>query len=110
MKKHYFIILLIVSLLLPGCFTKWETKDKLLFTGFVGLHAIDTAQSWDIWEDSACVELNPCITSQEELIAVKLLGVGIVYFAAKLVPKYRTKILTIGCGIQGGAVAWNFTQ
>jgi len=42
--KYWIVIL--VCFTLSGCFTKWETKDKLLFASYAGLTAVDTAQSW----------------------------------------------------------------
>jgi len=100
--KRYIIPILCLSLALQGCFTRWDTKDRILFGSLVALHVVDGAQSWDIWDGPERSELNPGITSQESLILVKLAAVGFFYAAAELLPKYRTSILSCGCMVQGG--------
>ncbi len=106
--KYWIVIL--VCFTLSGCFTKWETKDKLLFASYAGLTAVDTAQSWGIWDDPERRELNPLITSQEGFITIKILGTGAIYLLADSFEDQRTMILTIGNVLIGGAVVWNFSQ
>ena len=102
---------IIIAILFQGCgFQKWETKDKLLFTSFAGLQAVDTAQSWNIWDDPDRTELNPLITSQEGLVAIKLLSTGAIYLLADYFEDGRTTILTVGNILVSGVVVWNITQ
>ena len=116
MQKNSYLIIsavcfaLVFAILFQGCFTKWETKDKVLFASFAGLQAVDTAQSWGIWDDPSREELNLCITSRESLVMIKALSTGIIYFIADWFKDQRTKILQVSCSVIAGGVFWNFTQ
>ena len=112
-RNSYLIISLICfavcfALLFQGCFTKWETKDKLLFASFAGLQAVDTAQTWGTWDDPDRTELNPCIKNESGLVALKLFGTGVIYLIADWFEDARTEILAVNCGLMGGVVGWNF--
>ena len=116
MQKNSYLIIgivcfaLIFAILLQGCFTRWETKDKVLFASFAALQTVDTVQTLGILDDPGREELNPCITGQGSLVALKLLSTGVIYLIADWFEDARTEALAVGCGIMGGVVGWNFSQ
>jgi len=100
--------LLIVILLLQGCFANWSKKDRVKFGGFVALQGIDTWQSTEFIEDKE--ELNSLYKNKENLVLGKLLVVGLIYGLAEVFPESRGMILNLSCGESGGVVVWNLTQ
>ena len=103
------MLILILTLSLQGCFTNWSKKDKALYTGFAALNVIDGVQTFDAFDDSNKRELNPLMPNKESVVLVKLLSLGIVYWAADTCPKHRTAILGFCDGILGGVITWNAT-
>lgn len=100
--------LLLVVLLLQGCFTSWNKKDQIKFGGFVALQGIDTWQSVGFIEDGE--ELNPLYKTKEDLFLGKLLVIGLIYGLVEIFPEARGTILNLSCGGSGGVVVWNLTQ
>lgn len=91
---------------------EWKTKDKILLSSYIALSSIDAYQT-SKWNDKEMQEVNPMFTNKEgkvnmtSVIGYKVIaGIGL-YLLADYAKKYRTHILSIAVGIQGGVVAWN---
>jgi len=100
--------LLVIVLLLQGCFISWSKKDQVKFGGFVALQGIDTWQSVGFIENEE--ELNLLYKTKENLFLGKLLVIGFIYGLAEVFPEARGMILNLSCGGSGGVVVWNLTQ
>lgn len=91
----------------------WEGKDKALMAGYAVLSGIDAYQTGQISHKKGLREANPLLTGSDgqvdmkKVIGFKVLSLAGVYLLAEYVPSYRTGILSVACGIQGGVVAWN---
>jgi hypothetical protein len=103
---RYFIIT-IMLITVQGC-AGWSVSDKAKFSTFIGLQAVDTAQSIDYIRNDT--ELNPLFKSNESLVIVKLLGIGTIYLLSSAFPEDKDMILNISCIMSGGVVMWNLSQ
>lgn len=91
----------------------WKGKDKALIAGYAVLSAVDAYQTGQIRDKKGLSEANPLLTGSDgqvdmnKVVGFKFLSLGAVYLLAEYVPRYRTGILSVACGIQGAAVVWN---
>lgn len=106
--------ILIILLLSSAAYAEdWKPRDKALFAGYAVLSAVDAYQTSRISKQDDLREANPLFrgsdghVDMERVIGFKILSLGAVYLLAEYVPQYRTGILSVSCGLQGAAVAWN---
>jgi len=102
--------LIVISVLLQGCFTNWSKKDKALFWASVGLNVVDGAQSFKAIDDPNLKEMGPLMQSKGSVVLVKIAVIGLTYWIADSFPQYRTTILGTEDVILTGVVGWNFIQ
>lgn len=113
MKKIISLILMVLLISSVVSAEPWKTRDKALLAGYVVLNAIDAYQTSQINGRDEIEEMNPMFTdadgnvTMERVVGYKLLAVAGVYLLSDFMPKYRTGILSVACGIQGAVVAWN---
>ncbi len=107
MKHLLYILLLASSFSIHSEFKDWESKDKILWTSYVSLNAIDTLQTFNLIDkqrDSNYrgIETNWILGNRPTKSEMVLLKLGINYLTYKVLdnnPKYRTEILGIMNGI-----------
>lgn len=93
---------------------EWDTTEKVMFGTFVGLQAIDTAQTWKAHDNpDRYREANPIFGSHPNMAAVvgfKSIVTGGVYYLVKDMPSADRKlILGIADAIQFSVVAHNYS-
>lgn len=112
MKFKILLIIIISFISTSVSADEWKTKDKILLGSYVALSTIDAYQT-SRWNAKNMQEANPIFTNKDgkvnmtSVIGYKVLsGIGL-YLLADYAKKYRTPLLSVAIGIQGGVVIWN---
>ena len=107
------IFSVILNLLVPiSSFAtdNWDKSEKILISTFVIGQIVNYGQVSYILSDPHWNELNPLITNRQSLVAIKLLGTGIVACISHLLPhKWRKATLIISNSIVWSCVVYDYS-
>ncbi len=101
-----FLIPILIIVVLTSC-AGYKTRDKILTATFITAQSVDLLQTVEIFDNPRYYELNPMITSKSSAVVWKSFGTIVILTAAKLIPEYRTLILSASNVIVWGFVAHN---
>jgi len=88
---------------------KWDTKEKVLMGSFIMGQIINYGQVNYTLSDPYWEELNLLIVDERSLIAVKLLGTGMIYYISHSLPhKWRKIVLMISNIVVWGCVIHDY--
>ena len=110
-----FVISMGVFLLSPmhALADEWTTADTWREAAYLSLLTVDWAQTRNFLRNPDCYEQNKLLGQHPEQshldAAVIITGLAHVYIASVLPEKYRAPFQYISIGIEGGAVAHNFS-
>lgn len=88
------------------------TSEKYWFAGMAACHAADY-YSTKVFLDKGLEEGNPTLgkhPSNEEVMTLKLLSLGLFYILGQKFPEDRELIYQVGSGMNCGAAVWNMDQ
>lgn len=109
--KPLLALLLLIST--PSFADPWTTEDSYREAAYLGLLAVDWAQTRSFLRDPKYYETNPLLGSHPSQgkidAAVVLTGLAHVYIARIIPEKYRAPFQYVSIGIEGGAVVHNFS-
>ena len=113
MKRVYLISLLVLMIVGTSCApTRVWTKTEKVMVG-----TMVVGQAVDVWQTSKFIdnerglrEANPIMKNMGSVVAVKVVGGGLVIWLADQLPNQRKMLLGIGNFFGWGAVVWNWNE
>jgi hypothetical protein len=104
------VALALATLVTGGCVSTWSPRDKTLAASYLAAQVVDYGQTNYALENGYS-EANPLLGSSPssgKILAYKGVASALAFWLADRFPSVRTRILSIGLGLQAGVVGSNY--